>query len=139
MDPDILAAGALFKALGPLLASIGAVMVILAKLIDRLIPNPTDKLLRKIAMQTQALHEAHLGDSAIDDEGRKKWWFPQGMVTTLEHILDTQKETLVTLKQLSEKMDMGAVLGESQMIMAAAVKSLAATASENAGRERGPT
>lgn len=119
MNPDMLEA---IKALSPVLGLFGAALLVLSKILDRLIPDPTRKLLHKISLQTHDLHKAHLGDTARDDDGRLKWWFPQELGDTLEEILGVQRKILDQLHRLNEKWDIGDKIGEAQMIQARAVE-----------------
>jgi len=128
---DEVSAGVLFKALAPLFGSIGVVLVVLAKTIDRLLPNPNDKLMRKMAAQTNALHNSHLGDAARDPDGRLKWWFPQGFSAIFEEILDTQKKILEAINNLASKMDTTEMIGDAWMMQAKAMSSIAESVGEH--------
>lgn len=115
----------LFKAFGPILGVFGAALLLLVKIIDRLIPNKWDRVMEKIAVQMGEVHEAHLGDTAHDEEGRLKWWFPQKLMGTFQEILKTQKDTLTEIKGLNGKMDIGSKVGEAQLLQAQALQKIA--------------
>jgi hypothetical protein len=72
-----------------------------------------DKLLMKMAAQTNELHVAHLGPGSRDDEGRLRWWVRQSMV---DAIVETRDELRIVCRYTKQQTRLMAKMAGEEFI-----------------------